>query len=94
MFQHPAVVLDALNECSEGVRGHLLRGLLSITGKAKCPLKVLISSRYNLDIETRLRGFPHVCIEARDKAEDIEELRSAAAHTSSPRTEAASRKCA
>jgi len=33
---------------------------------------VFISSRHNLDIETRLQDLPHVCIEARDNAEDIE----------------------
>jgi len=70
-FTHPVVVLDALDECSEEVRGHLLRGLLSVIKKAKCPFKVFISSRHNLDIETRLQNLPHVCIEARDNAEDI-----------------------
>jgi len=71
-FQHPAVVIDALDECSEEVRGHLLRGLLAVISKAKCPFKVFISSRHSLDIETRLQDLPHVCIEARDNAEDIE----------------------
>ena len=71
-FQHPVVVLDALDECSEEVRSHLLRGLLSVISKAKCAFKVFISSRHNLDIETRLQDLPHVCIEARDNAEDIE----------------------
>ncbi|KAF8451422.1 hypothetical protein BGX38DRAFT_1076335, partial [Terfezia claveryi] len=66
------VVLDALDECSEEVRSHLLRALLSVIRKAKCPLKVFIASRHNLDIENRLRDLPHVCIEARDNAEDIE----------------------
>ena len=63
-FQHPAVVVDALDECSEEVRGHLLRGLLSVLTKAKRPFKVFISSRHNLDIEDHLRDLPHVCIEA------------------------------
>jgi len=71
-FDHAAIVLDALDECSEEVRGHLIQSLLSLMGKAKCPLKVFISSRHNLDIETRLQDLPHVCIEARDNAEDIE----------------------
>ncbi|KAF8417576.1 hypothetical protein EV426DRAFT_699665 [Tirmania nivea] len=71
-FVQPAVVLDALDECSEEVRSDLLRGLLSIIRKAKCPFKVFISSRHNLDIEDRLRNLPHVCIEARDNAQDIE----------------------
>ena len=71
-FKHPAVILDALDECSEQVRGHLLQGLLSIIKATKCPLKVFIASRHNLDIENYLRDLPHVCIEARDNAEDIE----------------------
>ena len=71
-FEHPVVVLDALDECSEEVRGQLLGGLLSIIRNAKCPLKVFISSRHNLDIENHLRDLPHVCIEARDNAQDIE----------------------
>jgi len=71
-FEHPAIVLDALDECSEEVRSHLLRGLLSLIRKAKCPFKVFISSRHNLDIENFLRDLPHVCIEARDNAQDIE----------------------
>ena len=70
-FQHPAVVLDALDECSAEVRGHLLRGLLSLIREAKCPFKVFISSRHSLDIEDCLRDLPHVCIEARDNSEDI-----------------------
>ena len=70
-FNHPVVVLDALDECAEEVRGHLLRGLLSVIRKVKCPFKVFISSRHSLDIEDHLRGLPHVCIEARDNAEDI-----------------------
>ena len=71
-FVHPAVVLDALDECSEEVRSDLLQGLLSVIGKVKCPLKVFIASRHNLDIEIYLQDLPHVCIEARDNAEDIE----------------------
>ena len=71
-FRHPAVVLDALDECSEEVRSDLLRGLLSVIRIAKCPFKVLISSRHNLDIENHLRGLPHVCIDTRDNAQDIE----------------------
>jgi len=66
------VVLDALDECSGDVRGHLLRGLLAVIRKAKCPFKVFISSRHSLDIEDYLQDLAHICIEARDNAEDIE----------------------
>ena len=71
-FEHPAVVLDALDECPEEVRSDLLQGLLTVIRNAKCPFKVLIASRHSLDIENSLRDLPHVCIEARDNAEDIE----------------------
>jgi len=71
-FKHPTVVLDALDECSEEVHSHLLRGLLSVVRKTSHPFKVFISSRHNLDIENHLRDLPHVCIEARDNAQDIE----------------------
>ncbi|KAF8417668.1 hypothetical protein EV426DRAFT_645734, partial [Tirmania nivea] len=71
-FGQPVVVLDALDECSEEVRSDLLPGLLSLIREAKCPFKVFISSRHNLDIENHLQDLPHVCIEARDNAEDIE----------------------
>ncbi|KAF8417666.1 ankyrin repeat-containing domain protein [Tirmania nivea] len=71
-FKHPAVVLDALDECSEEVCSDLLPGLLSLIRNAKCPFKVFISSRHNLVIENHLWDLPHICIEARDNAEDIE----------------------
>jgi len=64
--------IQATAVVSEEVRSELLQGLLSVIGKAKCPFKVFISSRHNLDIETRLEDLPHVCIEARDNAEDIQ----------------------
>ena len=65
------VVLDALDECPTEVRSDLLQGLLSIIRKAKSSFKVFIASRHNLEIENYLRDLPHVCIEARDNAEDI-----------------------
>ena len=71
-FAHLAVVLDALDECSEEARGDLLQGLLTVIKQAKCPFKVFIASRHNLGIENYLRDLPHVCIEARGNAEDTE----------------------
>ena len=72
-YEQPVVVLDALDECSKEVRSHLLRGLLSVIQKAKCPFKVFIASRHNLDIGNYLQNLSHVCtIKARDNAEDIE----------------------
>ena len=71
-YQHPAIVIDALDECSEETRGLIIEDLRSILNNATHPVKVFITSRHNLDIEDRLQSLLHVRIEARDNAEDIE----------------------
>lgn len=71
-YQNPVIVLDALDECPPESRVFILKDFLSLIAKSKRTVKVLISSRHSLDIEDRLRELPHVCIEARDNAEDIE----------------------
>ena len=71
-YQHPAIVLDALDECPEETRGLIIEDLQSILDDAKHPVKVFIASRHSLDIEDRLQDLLHVRIEARDNAEDIE----------------------
>jgi len=71
-YKHPAIILDALDECAEGTRGLIIEDLHSILDNAKHPVKVFIASRHSLDIEDRLHGLLHVRIEARDNAEDIE----------------------
>ena len=71
-YKHPAIVLDALDECSEETRRVIIGDLRSLLDNASHPVKVFIASRHSLDIEDRLEGLPHVRIEARDNAEDIE----------------------
>ena len=71
-YQHPAIVLDALDECPEETRALIIEDLRSILDTVTHPVKVLIASRHSLDIEDRLQGLLHVRIEARDNAEDIE----------------------
>jgi len=71
-YKHPAIILDALDECSEEARGFVIEDLRSILDKAKHPVKVLIVSRHSLDIEDSLQDLLHVGIEGRDNAEDIE----------------------
>ena len=70
-YKHPGIFLDALDECSEESRWLILSDLLSILEKSK-HLKVFISSRHSLEIEDRLNDSPHVSIEAKDNAQDIE----------------------
>jgi len=71
-YRHPVIVLDALDECPEDTRGMIIEDLQSILDNAKLPVKVLIASRFSLDIEDRLQDLLHIRIEARDNAEDIE----------------------
>jgi len=70
-YKHPAIILDALDECPEETRGLIIQDLRSILDNAKHPVKVFIASRHSLDIEDRLHDLLHVRIEARDNAEDI-----------------------
>ena len=71
-YKYPVIFLDALDECSEESRWLILSDLLSILEKPKHPVKVFISSRHNLEIEDCLKDSPHVSIEAKDNAQDIE----------------------
>ena len=71
-YEHPVIVLDALDECSKESRCLILSDFLSILKKSKHAVKVFISSRHSLEIEDRLQNFPSICIEAKDNAEDIE----------------------
>jgi len=71
-YKHPAIVLDAIDECPEEVRGLIIQDLRSTLDNANHPVKVFIASRHSLDIEDRLQDLLHVRIEARDNAEDIE----------------------
>ena len=70
--KHPVIFLDALDECSDESRWLILSDLLSILKKSNHPVKVFISSRHNLEIEDSLKDSPHVSIEAKDNAQDIE----------------------
>lgn len=71
-YKKPVLVLDALDECSKESRGLILKDLCFLLSKSTTGIKILISSRHSLDIEDILHGLPHVCIEARDNAQDIE----------------------
>jgi len=71
-YKHPAIILDALDECPEETRGLIIQDLRSILDNAKHPVKVFIASRHSLDIEDGLQKLLHIRIEARDNAEDIE----------------------
>ena len=71
-YKHPVIVLDALDEYPEETRRVIIGDLRSLLDNASHPVKVFIASRHSIDIEDRLEGLPHVRIEARDNAEDIE----------------------
>lgn len=73
-YEQPALVLDALDECSKESRALVLADLHSILNISSRPVKVFISSRYSLDIEDCLRNFQHVYIQEHlVNSEDIDD---------------------
>lgn len=64
------IILDALDECREEIRGILLSSLDALVGSG-LPVKILISSRRDADIKSRLQRKVNIGIEATDNQHDI-----------------------
>lgn len=71
-YKHPVIFLDAPDESSKESCRLILSDLLSIVEKSKHLVKVFISTRHSLEIKACLKNPPHVSIEAKDNAQDIE----------------------
>jgi ankyrin repeat protein len=70
--ENPAtIIIDALDECSPDRRHELLTALDTIVSQAENVVKVLISSRDDIDIVLRLANSPNISISASDNAKDI-----------------------
>lgn len=65
------IVIDALDECRADRRHELLNALDNIISQAENVVKILISSRDDIDIVLRLTNSPNVSISANDNAKDI-----------------------
>ena len=70
-YKHPAIILDALDECPQETRRLIIENLRSILDNANHPVKVFIASRHSLDMDDCLEDLLHLRIEAKDNAEDI-----------------------
>lgn len=71
--QTPAtLVIDALDECEPTRRYELLNALHTIIDESPSVIKILVSSRDDADLVSRLRRFPNIQISERDNGEDIQ----------------------
>lgn len=64
------IILDALDECRKETRGVLVSTLDSLV-ESGLPVKILISSRRDADIKSRLQKKANIGIEATDNEHDI-----------------------
>jgi len=65
------IVIDALDECEERTRHELLEALNSIIRNSGEIVKVLVSSRDDIDIKLRLEGSKNISISANHNSGDI-----------------------
>lgn len=70
-YPQTTLVLDALDECKVQNRFKLMDVLDYLLAEASSPLKILISSRPDLDIKKRLKDRTNIQIQAQDNQEDI-----------------------
>ena len=69
---NPAIIIvDGLDECGREMRDQLLSAFENIVQNSTNIVKIFISSRYELDIESYMRDPPIIQIKARDNVEDI-----------------------
>lgn len=66
------VIIDALDECDPPRRHELLQALRDIVQKSNSLVKVMVSSRNDLDIVCRLSSVPNVYISSDDNGEDVD----------------------
>jgi ankyrin repeat protein len=68
------ILIDALDECDPNKRHLLFKALRRITSESANIVKVLVSSRDDLDISLGLQGLPEIYIRAADNEEDIKKF--------------------
>jgi hypothetical protein len=73
-YPQTTIVLDALDECDYDSRGAFVSFIEDLTCNASKPVKVFISSRLEVDIAERLKGWPCIAIGATDNQDDIATL--------------------
>lgn len=66
------IIIDALDECDTSQRHIILSAILEITSAAQNVVKVLVTSRDETDIITRLTSCANISITANDNSQDID----------------------
>jgi hypothetical protein len=71
--QYPltTVFIDAIDECDPLGRSELLDALEAILRESSHPVKIVLSSRNNQDLISRLQHYPHIEIDSERNSEDI-----------------------
>lgn len=72
LYPQTTIVIDALDESDPDERPKLLRALKSILQASTTLVKILISSRDDLDIKLELEQVPNLYIKALDNSGDID----------------------
>ncbi|KAF2489858.1 hypothetical protein BU16DRAFT_566956 [Lophium mytilinum] len=70
-FSTVTLILDALDECEQESRLKIMRVLDALANGSTRPLKILIASRENTDIQIRLGRTGNIGISAKDNKNDI-----------------------
>lgn len=71
LYPQTTLVLDALDECDKDTRLRFINILDKLIAESSKPVKILISSRRDRDIEHRFKDGPNLEIRAIDNQEDI-----------------------
>lgn len=72
IFPKTTIIIDALDESYPAERGRLLDLLEAFMNLPENLIKIIISSRDDVDIQLRLANIPNHYIEAQDNQDDIE----------------------
>ncbi|KAJ5614799.1 hypothetical protein N7528_008453 [Penicillium herquei] len=72
MYQQTTILIDALDECKADHRTKLLQSLASLLSQAQKPVKIFISSRPDIGIQSQLQLSSQVAISANDNEGDIQ----------------------
>lgn len=71
IYPQITLVIDALDECDKTTRSALIDILDGFVDKSPKPIKILISSRQDRDIQHRFENGPNLGIRAIDNLDDI-----------------------
>lgn len=66
------LLIDGLDECEDSDRRQVLSFIKRVIGDSQCKIKVIVSSRWDLDISNALVDFAHISLGSAGTCSDIE----------------------